>query len=200
MRCMMFGGSKLAELVLKQPRRHDWLTSIGSSVRLGTRLSDSDFVEPATTTTLRTQETLSSVFIRREGDLVEFSIRGRTSPDQEKIQQTLERVGGRLAQLLFLPPGWDSFEARRTTVEAAQGATELLIEILDSDIPQPAIVPGSDGSLQLEWHLPSGGIEINIESRHSGLVFFHDASVEWERELGAVRSSLPSLIRQLTLS
>lgn len=199
MRCMTFGGSTLAELVLKQPRRHDWLTSISSSVR-GTRLSDSDFVEPATTTTLRTQETLTSVFIRREGDLVEFSVRGRASLDQEKIQQSLERVGGRLAELLFLPPGWDSFEARRTTVEAAQGATELLLEILDSDIPEPAIVPGSDGSLQLEWHLPAGGLEINVESSHSGLVFFHAASVEWERELGAVRNSLPSLIRQLTPS
>lgn len=165
-----------------------------------TRLSQRDFVEPQATTTLRSQDTLTSVFIRREGDLVEFEIHGESPGDQQRIQEILDRVGGRLARLLFMPPAWDSFEGKRTTIEAAQGATEILLELLDDNVPEPAIVPGSDGSLQLEWHLASGELEINIESRQTGLVFYRRGHDEWERELAQVRPALRGLVGELTLT
>lgn len=187
----------MTQLIVRRPRTHDWLSSL-TLPQQQLRLSERDFVNLPATTTLRVHDTLTSVFIKRENDGVDFEIHAITPAEKEWVHKVLDRIGGQVARLLFLPPAWDSFEGQRVSIDAAQGATQLLLEILEEATPVPAVVPGSDGSLQLEWHMPGGELEINVESHSKGLVFWRHGGAEWERELRDVRSQLQVLLHQLT--
>ena len=68
-------------------------------------------------------------------------------------------------ELLELPEGWDSYGASTVTDEAIAGAVDVLKRLqLHVEAPQPDVVPGSSGSVQLEWHRSGADVEIHISS------------------------------------
>ena len=68
-------------------------------------------------------------------------------------------------QLLQLPPGWDSYEAKLIEDDVIVRAAEVLVALpLPVDAPAPCIVPGSSGSVQLEWHEAGADIEIHVSA------------------------------------
>ena len=54
--------------------------------------------------------------------------------------------------LLSLPRDWNSYTAKPIDQGSAAATIELLMVLLRSGIPAPAVVPRINGGIQLEWH------------------------------------------------
>jgi hypothetical protein len=77
-------------------------------------------------------------------------------------QKWREPVIRRLNELTALQSGWDGYEGVPVSFQNAYFAMEMLDACCRGDAPPPQIVPGSNGDLQIEWHLERGDIELHI--------------------------------------
>ena len=65
-----------------------------------------------------------------------------------------------LSGLLNLPENWDSYGAQRIQEATVVKVLKLLAQILGINSPPPAVVPLSDGGIQIEWHRKQQDLEI----------------------------------------
>lgn len=68
----------------------------------------------------------------------------------------------RFGELVQLERGWDGYRAGPVNFDTAFFALRMLEAACDSSAPPPQIVPGSEGDMQVEWHMPDGDIELNV--------------------------------------
>jgi hypothetical protein len=109
------------------------------------------------------------VLIRRPGPALPFEVHANR-PMSPTFQKSVEAV----ADLLNLPPGWNSYSAKPIARENARRAIRLLDEFLKSDTPPPSIVPTVRGGIQLEWHTRGVNVEIYIEFPNDVTFFAED--------------------------
>lgn len=76
-------------------------------------------------------------------------------------RDTLWRTPELLQQLLKLEPGWDSYGGSPIDPKCVALALKFVSTILPNDTSAPAVVPTSQGGVQLEWH--TGGVDLEIE-------------------------------------
>jgi hypothetical protein len=105
----------------------------------------------------------------------------------------------KLAELSSLPPNWDSYGGRPLSPEMHLAAGRLIAQIAEPGLPMPAIVPTSDGSIQLEWHERDIDLELRLRTPSLYEFSFEDlrgveASIEEE-----LRYDLTPLRRALEL-
>ena len=72
----------------------------------------------------------------------------------------------RLSKLTSLQFGWDGYDGQPVSFGTAHFAYSLLQRLYTDGIEQPQLVPGSDGSLQIEWHENDVDIEIDLSLIH----------------------------------
>ena len=70
----------------------------------------------------------------------------------------------KMIELLELPPGWNSYNAKPITKENVNYAVGLLSRIMNTRTPAPEVVPMVRGGVQLEWHTRGIDLEISIYS------------------------------------
>ena len=72
------------------------------------------------------------------------------------------------SELVQLPRGWNSYDAKPVSSEAVRKAIAFLVDAASSipDVVAPAVVPTVRGGLQLEWHRQ--GVDLEIEFDPSG--------------------------------
>ena len=58
----------------------------------------------------------------------------------------------KITALLSLPDNWDSYGAKSIDVNLAYASVNILQQISSIELPQPSIVPTTQGRLQFEWH------------------------------------------------
>ena len=92
--------------------------------------------------------------------------------------QRVQELESRLSRLTGLPEGWDGYQGKPVSSSCAGFAATLIESICDDNIPAPQLVPGSDGTLQLEWHLNGYDIEIDV------LAPFEIAATRYDRVTG----------------
>lgn len=80
------------------------------------------------------------------------------------VQDWQLTIEARLQELIRLENGWDGYEGPPVGFGNAVFAIRVLESICVGDTPAPSIVPGNAGDLQLEWHLPSGEIELHVRA------------------------------------
>jgi len=80
----------------------------------------------------------------------------------------------KMAELMDLPQGWDSYEAMKPNREAAMFALEVLERLMHVDTPVPSIVPSHSGGIQLEWHLNQVDLEIHVLGPYKGDFWWRD--------------------------
>lgn len=68
----------------------------------------------------------------------------------------------RLQHLSRLGRNWDSYGGRALTDEAVFTALSVIGRLLSDESVPPAIVPTSDGGVQLEWHRDGDELEIRV--------------------------------------
>lgn len=71
----------------------------------------------------------------------------------------------RLDELTSLPIGWDGYGGRPVSFQCAffvANMLETLCNACTGDVPAPSLVPGGDGSVQVEWHRNMFDVELDV--------------------------------------
>lgn len=119
----------------------------------------SDVLAQPTVVTAAVEQPAPEVVIRKRGpDWVVDVLADR--PLSWTILKSIEAV----AQLLSLPPGWNSYSAKAIAPQNVARGIRLLAQLVEPQTPPPAIVPRVQGGIQLEWHTESIDIEVYIDS------------------------------------
>lgn len=80
-------------------------------------------------------------------------------------EEFFKKISNKLDELLKLHDGWDGYQGKSITNETILDIEEFLLLIYVDGLPIPLIVPGSDGSIQIEWHEKGIDLEIDIISK-----------------------------------
>jgi len=86
-------------------------------------------------------------------------------------------IGEKLADLVTLEIGWDGYRAKPVAYANAVYAQKLLDEVCEEDTKVPSVVPGANGDLQLEWHVPGYDVEIHIVAPLDALFWCSDQNI-----------------------
>lgn len=89
----------------------------------------------------------------------------------------------RFEELSQLPVGWDGYSGRSVSFHVASFAANLLERLCVDEVPAPNIVPGGDGTLQIEWHRNGFDIEIHIQAQQEVFCYRQDLQNGYEEEL-----------------
>lgn len=68
----------------------------------------------------------------------------------------------RFRELVSLPHGWDGYDGQPVSASCACFAASLLGSLWVEGVEAPQLVPGPDGTLQIEWHVNQFDIEIDV--------------------------------------
>lgn len=99
-----------------------------------------------------------------------------------------------------LPANWNSYGARPIQRSLIFSAILVLRQLAQPKTPKPALIPTTEGGVQIEWHQGGIDLEIKIISPQRCSMSFEDsrAGLAWEDEfdlndLGRARSAVESL-------
>ena len=81
-----------------------------------------------------------------------------------------------LNSLLALEENWDSYGARKVSLETALSTIVLLNSVMDDRTPPPSIVPTPSGNIQLEWHRSKIDLEVEVTSSKTYFISYEDIS------------------------
>lgn len=73
----------------------------------------------------------------------------------------MQHLASRFDEIVSLAKGWDGYSAVPVAFGTAEFAAQMIERLCISEVPVPSIIPGSDGSLQVEWH--AGGFDIELD-------------------------------------
>jgi len=85
--------------------------------------------------------------------------RVRVPPHQSVWMRVLQ---DRFDELSSLPQGWDGYYGSPVSFTCASFAANMLERLCQENVSAPSLVPGSDGTLQIEWHENQYDIEIDV--------------------------------------
>jgi len=105
----------------------------------------------------------------------------------------------RFDELTSLPKGWDGYSGKPVLFSTAHFAANLLERLFSPKVQPPQLIPGSDGTLQIEWHQNQLDIEIDVLKpyRINASYFNHITDEEQEIELETDFSQLSEWIIEL---
>jgi hypothetical protein len=93
------------------------------------------------------------------------------------------RLRDRFDELTSLPVGWDGYAGCPVSFNCALFAASLLERICREDVSPPSLVPGSDGSLQIEWHRNQYDVEIDVLGPYNVVATRYDHMSDTEETL-----------------
>ncbi|GAK33237.1 hypothetical protein JCM17846_18660 [Iodidimonas nitroreducens] len=98
----------------------------------------------------------------------------------------VRELGSRLNELTSLPRGWDGYEGLPVSFRCADFAANLIERLYVDGVDAPQLVPGADGTVQIEWHMNHLDIEIDILAPYKVMAtrYDHLTGAEEELELG----------------
>jgi hypothetical protein len=119
------------------------------------------------------------------------------SPTPKWLNEFVEKIN----QILSLKDDWDSYGAPQISRESLLPIMQVLSAVMTDKTSAPAVVPTSDGGIQLEWH--QNGLDFEIESAPNGelTVFVEDESEEFPVVEKAIESNNPqdiSFLQQIS--
>jgi hypothetical protein len=89
----------------------------------------------------------------------------------------------RFDEITSLPRGWDGYDGRPVTFNTAQFAANLIERLFIAGVPTPNVVPGTDGTVQIEWHRNQYDIELDVLGPYEIVAFRRDQRTGDEQEL-----------------
>lgn len=114
---------------------------------------------------------LSSSFAFQRGQTATRNVERQTSHGaftchrvmvSELSSRWVAELRDRLDELTSLPVGWDGYLGRPVSFQCAHFVANMLERLCVPDVPAPSLVPGSDGSLQVEWHRNNFDVELDV--------------------------------------
>jgi hypothetical protein len=130
-------------------------------------------------------------------------VRARQSAPLTGATAEYVQTVSRLIDLLQLPNGWNSYNARPISRDNVTFAVNLLGRLMRKGTPVPNVVPRVRGGVQLEWHTKGINIEIDIDSPNK-ISFFaeevgNDQNSFEEENLEAGERGLTTWIERLSV-
>lgn len=127
---------------------------------------------------------------------------GRAALHRHSTAEWSTALGERFNAVTSLPRGWDGYTGRPVSFTCARFAAQLLERLYDGEVPPPSLVPGSDGTLQIEWHINQYDIEIDVLAPFNAFARRYDCLAERgeEIEVEADISALATWITDLKLA
>jgi hypothetical protein len=111
------------------------------------------------------------ISVSAEGDEVTLSLHTGFS------EAAIEAIS-RVAVLLHLRPGWDSYDAPRIDRASIGKAIAFLMETLRENTPSPQVVPTPKGGVQIEWHIRGIDLEVEISPSTDAVFDFETSAGE----------------------
>ncbi|QCB43007.1 hypothetical protein E5673_12910 [Sphingomonas sp. PAMC26645] len=68
-----------------------------------------------------------------------------------------------LRLIAMLPNDWDGYGAAMLSIDRLSQISGILAEHFAHGLPAGSVVPGADGSIQLEWHFPKMSFGFSVE-------------------------------------
>jgi len=94
----------------------------------------------------------------------------------------LASANERLDYLMSLPQNWDGQGGVAVSEETRTKVYKLLDAVTSPRDVLPSLVPGTDGSVNLEWRRPGLFFEIHVDPAGRVTAYFHDVEAQDERE------------------
>lgn len=90
-----------------------------------------------------------------------------------------------LVDLLTLTPGWNSYDAVAIDPDLVAQAVEMSNDLLPESCDVPAVIPLSNGGLQLEWRRDGASLEIVFDRDERPYFYYRDeqSGNELEQEI-----------------
>lgn len=129
------------------------------------------------------------------GEGIVVAVQPHPSTAGNRVNDDLLTAAKHIARLLHMPPNWDSYGAKAIDRHRAVTAFYLLWIAIANGAPMPALIPTSDGGIQLEWHRCGADLELRVISETALEVFFEDLAtgkmyegeIEVEVDLASLR-------------
>lgn len=107
----------------------------------------------------------------------------RVSLSRHSESEWAKALNGKFNELTALQLGWDGYAGRPVSFTCASFAANLLERLFDEALPPPSLVPGSDGTLQFEWHLNEYDVEVDVLGAFEVVATRHDHQTGTAEEL-----------------
>lgn len=102
---------------------------------------------------------------------------------QESSSSWLQALMPHLQELVRLPIGWDGYRGRPTSFACASFTAQILVRLCREDLAPPALVPGSDGSVQIEWHENGYDVELDVQAPNHVIAKRYDLVSDQDEEI-----------------
>ncbi|WCL54406.1 hypothetical protein [Gimibacter soli] len=106
----------------------------------------------------------------------------------------------RFDELTALPRGWDGYQGVPVSWSCAEFAANILDRLNEEYVPPPSLVPGSDGTVQIEWHRNGYDVEIHVLAPNKVNAYRYDRNSGHEEEFNLTNdfSSVQNWVKQLS--
>lgn len=84
----------------------------------------------------------------------------------------------RFDELTCLERGWDGYNGVPVSFTCAEFAAAILERLCLPNVPAPSLVPGSDGTIQIEWHRNQYDVEIHVLGANNVVAHRYDYRTE----------------------
>ena len=121
---------------------------------------------------IQVDEPISSIPVRQT--------RVRVSNPRSPWVKELEK---RFNVLTSLRKGWDGYVGLPVSFTCAQFAANVIERLYTDALPPPQLVPMSDGTLRLEWHMNQYDLEIEVLAPYEVVAFRTDLKTDEEQEI-----------------
>ena len=101
-------------------------------------------------------------FVPSESRTSSLTLRGARVRVTHPGSRWFAELKDRFDELTALPRGWDGYAGRPVSCDCALFAANLIERLFVDGVPAPQLVPGGDGTLQLEWHRNQFDVEIDV--------------------------------------
>ncbi|AYE84849.1 hypothetical protein [Sulfitobacter sp. D7] len=124
---------------------------------------------------------------------------GRKARVAQPTSPWFEELEDRLNELTALPRGWNGYDGAPVSFTCAQFAAALIERLFCANVPAPQLVPGDDGTLQLEWHINGFDVELDVLAPYevNASRFDHLTGEDEEIEVQADFTALTEWMSQL---
>jgi len=102
---------------------------------------------------------------------------------QNNRSEWAKKLEDRFDELTSLPKGWDGYDGVPVSFTCAQFAANLVERLYVKGVGVPQLVPGADGTLQLEWHMNQYNLEIDVLAPYEVVATLYDHLTEQEQEI-----------------
>jgi hypothetical protein len=89
----------------------------------------------------------------------------------------------RFDQMCALELGWDGYSGRPVKASCASFAANILEHLYRVGLEAPSLVPGGDGTVQIEWHHNQFDIELDVLAPNKVRAYRHDCESDQDEEV-----------------